>query len=140
MTFYDDPRFGAVHSMNLRGKAAQTSVRAARVEADRRTMLRAVTIKDWNVFFVDGATTTGTALATKFKMCIAKSVAGTGTVTPFGTAYCGTQANGTVQDGSVTETDLDAGDDLLLTYEAGTALPAGAVQCEADVSYVERYT
>lgn len=137
---YDDPRFGVQQTITLRGKAAQTSVRAAQVVADRRTMLHAVTVKDFNVHFVDGATTTGTALATKFKMCVAKSAAGTGAVTAFGTAYCGTQANGTVQDGAITETNLDAGDDLLLTYEAGTALPAGTVQAEADVQYVERYT
>ena len=138
--FYDDPRFGVIQTQTLRGKASQTSVRAARVEADRRTMLKNVTIKDWNVFFVDGATTTGAAATTAFKICLAKAAAGTGAVTPFGTALCGTQANGSVLDGSLTETNLDAGDDLVLSYEAGTALPAGTVQVESDVSLVERYS
>lgn len=138
--FYDDPSFGVLQRLTLRGKAAQTSVRASQVVADRRTFMENVTVTDWNVHFVDGATTTGAAATTAFKIGIGKSLAGTGAISLIGTALCGTQANGTVQDGSVTETTFNVGDDIVLTYEAGTALPAGAVQVEADVMYKERYT
>jgi len=137
---YDDPRYGVVQRMTLRGKAAQTSVIGARVEADRRTLMTGITVKDFNVFFVDGATTTGAAATTAFKVGLAKSLGGTGAVTLFGTAVVGTQANGSVLDGAVTETSFVAGDDIVLSYEAGTALPAGALQIEADVSYVEQFT
>jgi len=141
--FYDDPRFGTLQTKNLQAKANQTSVIAARVEADRRTMMQAVTIKDWNVHFIQGDTTTGTsANHNGWKITLGKSAAGTGAFAAMGTAWCGTagQANGSVLDASLTETNLDAGDDLILAYEAGTALPAGVLRVEADVQYVELYT
>ena len=49
MGFYDDPRYGVNQKLKLCGKANQTSVIGSRVEADRRTMLEAVTVKDWNI-------------------------------------------------------------------------------------------
>lgn len=140
---YADPKFGVEQILCLRGKANQTSVIGTRVEADRRTMMEAVTIKDWNVHFVVGDTTTGTsANHNGWKIELSKSAAGTGAVTPFGTAWCGTagQANGSVLDASCTETNFSAGDDLVLSYGVGTALPAGVLRVEADIKYVERYT
>jgi hypothetical protein len=63
-------------------------------------------------------------------------------VTPIGSAQVGTagQANGSVLDAALTETNFDAGDDIVLAYEVGTALPAGVLRVDADVDYVERYT
>ena len=143
MGFYDDPKYGVQQRMTLLGRANQTSVIASRTEADRRTMMEAVTIKDWNIKYVVGDTTTGTsANHNAWKICLGYSLAGTGAFTAIGTAYCGTagQATGSIQDGSVTETNLSAGDDIVLAYEAGTALPAGVLRVESDVQYVERYT
>lgn len=140
---YANPKYGVQQRMTLRGKANQTSVIAAQVVADRRTVMEAITVKDFNVHFVQGDTTTGTsANHNGWKIGIGKSAAGTGAVSLFGTAWCGTagQANGSVLDGSVTETNFSAGDDIVLTYEAGTALPAGVLRVEADVQYVEHYT
>lgn len=143
MSFYDDPRYGVKQRMTLFGRANQTSVIAARTEADRRTMLEAVTIKDWNVKFVVGDTTTGTsANHNGWKITLGKSAAGTGAFAAMGTAWCGTagQATGSILDAALTETNLAAGDDLVLAYEAGTALPAGVLRVESDVQYVERYS
>ena len=137
---YDDARYGAVHSMHLgTAKAANTSVIATRVEIDRKTMLRAVTIKDWNVQVLNGATCTGTQNSNRFNIAISKSLAGTGAVTPMGSAVIGTAADGAVVDSSLTETNLTAGDDLVLSYEVGTALAAGTLRVEADVSMVEKF-
>jgi len=138
MTFYDHPRYGVQQTLHMGyGKAKNTSVIASRVEIDRKTMMKAVTIKDWNIHVIDGATCTG---ATLFNIAISKSLAGTGAVTPFGSQAMTAVANGTVVDASLTETNFAAGDDLVVSYEAGTALPAGALQVEADVDYVERYS
>jgi len=136
---YDDPRFGVVQTIHMgTAKTKNTSVIGTRVEIDRKTMLTAVTVKDWNVQVLDGATCTG---GVNFNIALSKSLAGTGAVTPFGSAAVASQADGSILDASVTtETDLSAGDDLVLSYEVGTALPAGALRVEADVSYVERYT
>jgi proteasome assembly chaperone (PAC2) family protein len=136
---YDDGRYGANQVMRLRGRAVQTSVRAARVIADKRRFMSSVTIKDWNLLFVAGDTTTGVITAAGYIIGLGKSLGGTGAISLFGTAYCGTQADSSVLDAAVTETDFVAGDDLVLTYEAGTALPLGDIQIEADVSYVEHF-
>lgn len=143
MGFYDDHKYGVNHEMKLLGRANQTSVRASQAVADRHTFMDAVTVKDFNVYFVQGDTTTGTsANHNAWVIGIGKSAAGTGAISLIGTAYCGTagQADGSVLDGSVTETNFSAGDDIVLTYEAGTALPAGVLRVEATVKYVERYT
>lgn len=143
MGFYDDQKYNVNHEIKMLGRSNQTSVIASQVVADRHTFMDAVTVKDFNVYFVQGDTTTGTsANHNGWAIGIGKSAAGTGAITLIGTANCGTagQANGSVLDGSVTETNFSAGDDLVLTYEAGTALPAGVLRVEATVKYVERYT
>lgn len=136
--FYDDSRFGVIQQLHLgTGRAANTSVIGTRVEVDRKTMLAAVTIKDWNVQVLDGATCTG---GVNFNVALSKSLAGTGAVTPFGSAGIAAAADGAVQDAACTETNLAAGDDLVLSYEVGTALPAGGLRVEADASYVQTFT
>jgi len=137
---YDDQRYYTVQHIHMgTGHADQTSVIGSRVEIDRKTMMTAVTIKDWNVQVIQGDTTTGTQNSDRWNIAICKSAGGTGDVTPFGSAVIGTQADGTVLDGTLTETNLSAGDDLVLSYEKGTALPAGVLRVEADVSLVEHF-
>lgn len=136
---YDDGRYGANQVMRLRGRAVQTSVRAAQVITDKRRFMSSVTIKDWNLLFVAGDTTTGVITATGYIIGLGKSLGGTGAISLFGTAYCGTQADNSILNAAVTETHFVAGDDLVLTCEAGTALPLGDIQIEADVSYVEHF-
>lgn len=137
---YDDGRYLTQQTISLGQEAkAQTSVIAANVEHERMTMMNNVRIKDFNVFVLDGSTTTGAAATTAFHVCIGYSLAGTGALTAIGTATLGTCADGSVVDGSVTETNLSAGDDLVLYAAAGTALPAGMVKFTAKVMYTERF-
>jgi len=136
---YDDGRYGVNQVMHLRGKAAQTSVRAAQVIADKRRFMSSVTVKDFNLLFVTGGTTTGVITTAGYIIGIGKSLGGTGAISLIGTAYCGTQADNSMLNAAVTETNFVAGDDVVLTYEAGTALPAGEILIEADVSYVEHF-
>jgi hypothetical protein len=121
------------------GRAANTSVIGTRVEIDRKTMFANVTIKDWNIQIIEGCTSTGTHNPGRFNVAISKSLGGTGAVTPMGSAVIGTAADGIIVDSTLTETNLVAGDDLVLSYEVGTALPAETIRVEADVSYVEHF-
>ena len=139
MSFYDDPRFGVRQNIHLgTSKAANTSVIGTRVEIARKTLMEAVKIKDWNISVRDGCTCTG---GINFNVALSKSLAGTGAVTPFGSHAVGTAADTAILDAAVTtEQSFAAGDDIVLSYEVGTALPAGTLQVEADVSYVETYS
>ena len=137
---YDDNRFQTIQQGHLgSGRAANTSVIGSRVEIDRKTMLTPVTIKDLNVKVIGGATSTGTDNTERFNVAIGKSLGGTGAVAPFGSSVIGTAADGSVVDGSLTETNFVAGDDLVLSYEIGTSLPAGTLKVEGDYSFVERF-
>ncbi len=137
---YDDNRFQTIQRGHLgSGRAANTSVIGSRVEIDRKTMLSPVTIKDFNVQIIGGATSTGTDNSERFNVAIGKSLGGTGAIVPMGSAVIGTAADGEVVDASLTETDLVAGDDLVLSYEIGTSLPAGILKVEGDFSFVERF-
>jgi len=137
---YSDPRYGVVQQITIPDKGStQTSVVASDTVIKRYTFMNAVRVTDWNVSFVVGGTQTGAAAASNF-IEIAKSVAGTGAVTPIGSASIGTQANNTVKDGSLTATDFDEGDDLVVQYAAGTGLAAGVFQAGAQVTFVERFT
>lgn len=73
------------------------------------------------------ALTGGTAVGPY--VALGKSLAGTGTVAQFGTHKYGTVADDVGANISVTETEFDAGDHLVLTNLAGTAAstPVGAV-------------
>lgn len=139
---YSDSRWGVVQQMTIPDAGAnQTSVIAADKVIQRHTFMNAVTVKDWNCVAVVGATQTGTAASARNYVEIAKSVAGTGTVTPIGSAFIGgTVANNTVIDSTLTETNFDSGDDLVLQYAAATGLAAGVFRAGAQVTFVERFT
>lgn len=64
-------------------------------------------------------TTGGTAAGPSFT--IGKSLAGTGAVTAIGTVLLGTGADGSVANVSLTSTEFDAGDEVVVTNLAGTA-------------------
>jgi len=143
--FYDDPRWGSIKDMALAsvGDAAIGSANSARTELNRRTMLNNVTIKDFNLEVLVGATCTGTGGVTTeiYQVAIGKSLDGTGAIVTYGTAQVGTAgaADNTVIDGSLTEFNLDAGDDIVFSAEVGTALGDNSLQARAVVSYVERF-
>lgn len=139
---YSDPRYGIVQQMTIPDSGAnQTSVVATDTVIRRFTFMNAVRVTDWNCNAIVGATQTGTAASARNYVEIGRSVAGTGTVSPIGSAFIGgTIANNTVIDSSVTATNFDAGDDLVLQYAAATGLAAGVFRAGAQVTYVERFT
>jgi hypothetical protein len=144
--FYDHPRYGVVQHLPMASTQAALTASAqpgaTRKEMRRYTFMQAVTVNDWNLEVESGFTSTGTQNSNRLNVAISKSLAGTGAVTPFGSAVLGTQADGTVVDGSLTATNFAAGDDLVVSLEAGSMLPTtenfklgGAV-----VAFVERFT
>ncbi len=64
-------------------------------------------------------TTGGTAAGPA--ITIGKSLAGTGAVTAIGTLTFGTSANGAVASANLTNTEFDAGDEVIVSVLAGTA-------------------
>ena len=107
---YDDPRFGGIIqnlSMAKAADAAIGSANAARSVLQRKTFMKNVTVKDFNIEVITGATCTGTSqvLTQIYQLGIGKSLGGTGDVSILGTALVGTagQADGSVLDGALTE-------------------------------------
>lgn len=141
---YSDPRYGVKETICIPSyeSANQTSVVATNTNFARMTLLKNVTVKDFNINFLVAATASG-ATSEAWRIALGYSLAGTGTVTPIGTATVGSgsnQAIGSVLDGSVTETNLSAGDDLVGLYLAGTALPAGVTRISnLQVTVQERF-
>ena len=144
--FYDSARYGARKTivMAKAADAALGSAASAQTVYNRKTMMTNVTIKDWNLEVLTGATCTGTGGVTTevWTLKIGKSAAGTGTISNIGTITVGTAgvADSSVVDGTVTETNLSAGDDLVWYTDAGTALGDDSLIARANVLYVERYT
>lgn len=108
---YDDGRYGTKQVLSLRetGALNGTDASATEVAACRMTVMQPVTVKDFNAFCIAGGTN-----ATR-SITLGKSAAGTGAISAIGTISVGTSATGAVLDGSVTETNLSAGDDLVIT-------------------------
>jgi hypothetical protein len=143
--FYDDSRYGVTQSMVL-AKAADGAIgsaNASRTELNRRTLLKNVTVKDWNLEVLTGATCTGTGgVSTEiYQLAIGKSLGGTGSISTFGTAQVGTAgaADNSVIDATCTETNFVAGDDIVFSAEVGTALGDNSLVARANISYVERF-
>ena len=140
---YDDHGYGTVQTVQVTA-VNQTSVRAATVAVAAHTFMSAVTVTDFNISWlgdVAGAALalTGTQDSNRLILGIGKSVAGTGTITQLGTCVLGTAALGSVIDGTCAATNFDAGDDLVLTANAGTALVALQWNATANVKYKERF-
>jgi len=107
-----------------------TDASATEVSACRMTVMTPITVKDWNAFAVAGGTN-----ATR-SIILSKSAAGTGASAAIGTIATGTNATGAVLDGSVTETDLSTGDDLIVeTIGTSTTVE----NLSPVVSYVEAF-
>ena len=144
--FYDSARFGARHVLVMQKTAdgALGSAAAAQTEYNRKTMMMDVTIKDWNLEVLTGATCTGTGGVTTevWTIKLGKSAAGTGAISNIGSITVGTAgaADNSIVDGTVTETNMSAGDDLVWYTDAGTALGDNSLIARANVLYIERYT
>ncbi len=129
---YSDPSYGSKKYIELAATGALngTVAAATTIAATRYTVMQPITITDWNVFFVAGGTSTTQNIVLGYES------AGTGAVTAIGTIITGTQAISTVKDGTVTSTDLSAGDDLVIA-PFGTSTTVENVR--AQVLYKERY-
>lgn len=112
---YANNRFHTNQTISFPTTGALNGTNAAAVEKDRHTFMHNATVTDWNIFYTAGGTQ-GT-----LSLLLAKSAAGTGAATAIGTIALGTQATGTIKDGSATETNFAAGDDLVILVAAGTA-------------------
>ena len=143
---YDDPKWGVIQEMVL-GKAADAAIgsaNAARAVLQQITLLKNITVKDLNLEVKTGATCTGTGGVTTevYTLKVGKVLGGTAsTAIAFGTLSVGTagQANASILDGSLTETNLVAGDDIQFFAEIGTALGDNSLVAKAHLSYVEHY-
>jgi len=107
----------AIGGSSVPGTAASDTV-LTRVRVPRK-----MTVVGGGVLMVVGGTAAGPNIA------VGKSLAGTGTVAQFGTHAHGTDANLDHAALTVTETEFDAGDFIVLTNLAGTAAstPTSAV-------------
>lgn len=82
-------------------------------------------------------TTGGTGTATAPNWGLGHSLAGTGTVSIFGTLLYGTVADNTYQNFTVTETDVPAGNVIRLHALTGTQAGASSVASQIVVEYKE---
>lgn len=119
MKSYDDSRFGVKKYLRFAVTASLAGT-TAETELQRQTVMEATRVLDWNLQVATGGTSAGRSLL------IGYSVGGTGTTVNIGTAALGTLADKTVLDGSITETSIADGDDIVISA-IGTAAGAYVV-------------
>jgi len=127
---YSDPSYGSKKVIRTAETASLAGTGVATV-FERHTFMMPATVTDFNVIIKTG----GTAVAAPVE--IAKSLAGTGAVTTFGTATLGTNANLTVLDATVTATSFATGDDLV--FQRGIATTAGPFVVSGEAQYTETF-
>lgn len=132
---YSEASYGGRKTITMGPCASLTaSTNASLTAILRHTILAPCNVIDWNLSVLAG----GTDL-TAVEFNIAKSLGGTGALTAFGTCDLGlataTIADGTVFDGSATETGFLAGDDVIFAIE-GTVGHAMVVQPYVEVQEV----
>jgi len=131
MSQYSDPRFGVAQTLPLNESGAINGTSASAVELGRLTVMGNVTLTDWNLRVKTGGT------AAQASILIGYSLAGTGAFTAIGTAALGTNADSTIIDAALTETNLSAGDDIV--YQKTAATSAAAHNVQPVVHYRERF-
>ena len=117
-SFYDNPRYDVRQILGIANdvgiSVSGTIASAAKVARVR--FPRAVEVTGVSYFNHTGGTAAGP------KVTVNKSLAGTGSAVPFGTAnIAGTVANNTGADMEITATEFAAGDHLIINSVAGTA-------------------
>ena len=129
---YSDPAFGSKKVIRFTATGSLAGTAAIALKDSHRFMQPAV-VTDVEVFYVAGGTS---ADATQV-FNVGKSLAGTGAFSSIGSISIGTQATGTTKDGSVTETEFAAGDEIQL-YAGGTGaiVANGIVQVQYRESFV----
>lgn len=142
--FYNDSRYGTWKNSRMAPASAVTATSAGGATATALTgysmkLMENVVVTDFNIRITTGQTNTS---AQCFSYILNYSLAGTGAVTALGTATAAAAiADASFINGSVTSTQLAAGDVLLLYQSAGTVLPASSIvlgPCE--ITMKERFT
>jgi hypothetical protein len=113
--FYFDSRYGTTKVLQLGHATTVAGTVATAAALSKFTVMENTVIKDWNMYLTTGGTAAGGPSIT-----IGYSVDGTGTFVPIGTQAFGTHADATIVDGSLTETKINAGDDIVIQSVAGT--------------------
>lgn len=129
---YSDPSYGSKKFIELAATGALngTVASATSLAVTRYTVMQPIRILDCNAFFVAGGT------STTQRVVLGYEAGGTGSFTGIGTIASYTQAINTVVDAAVTETNLSAGDDLIVA-SFGTSTTVENMKLV--VSYRERY-
>jgi hypothetical protein len=128
---YDHPRYGTRQVLTIGEDITLAGTIASAAEITRVTAFTNIKLKDINVAIKTGGTAAGPAFT------VNKSAAGTGALSAIGTVTFGTNADNTVLDGSLTETAIAAGDDIVLKSVAGTA--ASSPVFNVHIDYVENF-
>jgi hypothetical protein len=121
---YDDSRFQDRIMFPVVGGdgVAVPGTAAADVVLARVRIPRAILIDEGTITLLVGGTSAGKVVA------LGKSLAGTGAVVHFSSYSVTTAADGVAAALTVTETEFDAGDQLILTNIAGTVASTPTVQ------------
>lgn len=127
---YSDPSYRAKRVIRSAESASLAGTGVATV-VERHTFMHPATVTDWNVIVKTGGT------AADVPVVISKSLAGTGTITDFGTITLGTNANLTVVDGTCTATSFSTGDDLVFSRSIATS--AGPFVVSFEAQYIENF-
>lgn len=128
---YSDDAFFTNQTITLESVALNGTAAAA-ATSKVHTCLYNCTVSDWNGRVVAGGTD-----AAVISLIIGKSAAGTGTFAAIGTMALSTHATNTVIDASLTATDFDAGDDIVIQRSLGTSTSVLAVA--TCIELVERF-
>ncbi len=104
-----------VHAPSATGLSVPGTAASATVLLRIPIAVDGLRINKLRVRMTTGGTAAGPAIT------VGKSLAGTGTVVACGTATFGTSADGAVATTTLTSTDFDAGDEIVITNLAGTA-------------------
>lgn len=129
---YSDPSYGSRKTLEMPVSEVLDGTSAALDIGGEIKVMYPMTVQDFNVT----AITAGTAVANG-NIVLGSKLAGTGSFSIIGTAATtSTQAIDTITDGSVTVTDIAAGDTLSLIYD-GTATDVLTVSTRVEV--IERF-
>lgn len=129
---YADSRYQVSQISNLISNKTIAGTNAAQGVVSRKTAFS-------NIRALEAQASVYTAISGVFPLLsINKSSAGTGALVAFGTINLGTSVAGTtVRDITVTETNINDGDDIVLAIAAGTS--ATSPEVTVDLSYVEKF-
>lgn len=129
---YSDDAFATNQTLMFTSGGALNGTATAAATILSHTCLYNCKVSDWNGRVKAGGTDAGV-----ISLIIGKSAAGTGAFSAIGTMALGTHAINTVIDATMTETDFDAGDDIVIQRSAGTSTSVLAIA--PTVAIIEKF-